>query len=80
MAEQRLTYLFDVGSKGWKKHTDAQTEKSWLDPQHLPDFGQIFHHVDSFSRPVYQAFVYKPHYMRAYLLLRSRVCYGNMTF
>ena len=38
-------------------------ESTWLDPQHLLDFGQILHHVDSPANPVYQAVVNKTHYM-----------------
>ena len=65
MVEQRPTYLFDVGDSGWKEHLDSLSENTWLDPQHLPDFGQILHHVDSPENPVYEAVVNKPHYMRA---------------
>ena len=65
MVEQRPTHLFDVGNKGWKEHLGSLTENAWLDPQHLPDFGQILANDDSFVSPVYQAVVNKPHYMRA---------------
>ena len=68
MVEQRPTYLFDVRNKGWKEHLDGLIENAWLDPQHLPNFGQILYHVDSSANPVYQAVAYKPHYMKALLV------------
>ena len=65
MVEQRPTHLFDVGYSGWREHLDSLPENTWLDPQHLPDFVQILHHVNSPAIPVYQAVVNKPHYMQA---------------
>ena len=65
MVEQKPTYLFDVGDSGWKEHLDSLPENTWLDPQHLPNFGQILYHVDSPASPVYQAVINKSHYMRA---------------
>ena len=65
MVEQKPIHLFDVGDSGWKEHLDALPESTWLDPQHLPNFGQILHHVDSPASSVYQAVVSKPHYIRA---------------
>ena len=40
-------------------------ENTWLDPQHLPDFGQILANINSSTNPVYEAVVNKPHYMQA---------------
>ena len=65
IVDQKPTYLFDVGDSGCKEHLDALPESTWLDPQHLPDFGQILANVNSSANPVYQAVVNKPHYMRA---------------
>ena len=57
--------MFDVGDSGQTEHLDSVPEKTWLDPQHLPNFGQILHQVDSPTSPVYEAVVNKPHYMWA---------------
>ena len=54
MVDQRPTHLFDVGDSGWKKHLDSLPENTWLDPQNLPNFGQILHHVDSPTSTVYK--------------------------
>ena len=47
-------------------------ENTWLDPQHLPDFGQILANIDSSANPVYQAVVNKPHYMRALFVAQTK--------
>ena len=78
MVEQRPTYLFDVGDSGWREHLDSLPENTWLDPQHLPDFGQILHHVDSPASPVYEAVVNKPHYMRALFVAQIKVSVWQM--
>ena len=72
MVEQGPTHLFNVGDSGWREHLDSLSENTWLDPQNLPDFGQILHHINSPTNPVYEAVVNKPHYMRALFIAQIK--------
>ena len=73
MVEQKPTHLFNVGDSGWKDHLHGLTENNWLDPQHLPNFGQVLANIDSSENPVYQAVVNKPHYTRALFVAQIKV-------
>ena len=64
MVDQRPTCLFDIGEKCWPKYTASLPANTWVDLQHLPDFGPILQNFDATS-PIFEAVVNKPHYMRA---------------
>ena len=64
MVDQRPTRLFDIGEIGWPKYTATLPANTWVDPQHLTNFGPILQDFDS-TNLIFEAVVNKPHYMQA---------------
>ena len=64
MVDQMPERLFDIGDKEWSKYTASLPANTWVDPQHLPDFGPILQDFDA-KNSIFEAAVNKPHYMQA---------------
>ena len=77
MVDQRPARLFDIGEKGWPEYIASLPANTWVDPQHLPDFGPILQDFDA-TNPIFEVVLNKPHSIQA-LFVASREQFCRLT-
>ena len=60
--------LFVIKENAWKKYIESRKEQTWIDPDHLPNFGNDTKYVETTENPIAKVIVRKPHSFMALLV------------
>ena len=64
--------LFDIDKNTCKNYIESRKEQSWIDPDHLPNFGNTAKYVESTENSIARAIVRKSHYFMDLLVIQNK--------